>query len=33
LRVKIEYITQMKEPTETNQIQVITDTANAPDEL
>lgn len=33
LRVKIEYITQMKEPTETNQIQVITDTATAPDEL
>lgn len=33
VRVKIEYIVQLKEPTETNQIQVVTDTANAPDEL
>jgi len=33
LRLKIEYITQLKEPTETNKIQVVTDTASAPDEL
>ena len=33
LRLKIEYITQLKEPTETNKIQVVTDTAHAPDDL
>lgn len=33
LRVKIEYITQLKEPTETNKIQVVTDSGTAPDEL
>ncbi|AXH75605.1 MAG: putative capsid protein [Circoviridae sp.] len=33
LRLKIEYITQLKEPTETNKIQVVTSTAVPPDEL
>jgi len=33
LRVKIEYIVHLKEPTESNQIQVVTDTGQAPDEL
>lgn len=34
LRVKIEYITQLKEPTESNQIQVqVTGTGQMPDEL
>lgn len=33
LRIKLEYITQLKEPTETNFLQVITNTADAPDEL
>lgn len=33
LRLKIEYITQLKEPTESNKIQMITGTGYAPDEL
>ena len=33
LRLKIEYITQLKEPTETNKIQIVTDTEHVPDEM